>query len=397
MVFLQLPTGIAGDMTIAALLDLGVPTSVVSETVSALGFDDVRLVVQRGYAGSITCTHFDVQCAAPHPERSYMDIVGLINRSTLEPAVKTLALRIFERLGCAEAQVHGIPLDSVHFHEVGAVDSIVDICGAAAAVCYLEARVCASPVAVGTGFVECRHGVLPLPAPATVLCLVGVPTVPSGLSTELVTPTGAAILSSLTNEFTVWPELTPERIGYGAGTKDLGNRPNVVRAVLGTVTEPVQKATHVLLEANLDDMSGEWAAHALAQVLHAGAVDVWIVPATMKKGRPGMIFCALAETATAGSVAQAMLRETTSLGVRQTLVSRVELPRRVVSVETEWGPVRVKVRDTQAGELQRFKPEMEDCVRIAQATSRPLPEVVARLTSVIAAWLATSDEQDVTS
>lgn len=389
VLFLQLQSGIAGDMTIAALLDLGVPASVVSDTVEALGFDDVNLVVRRGYAGAITCTHFDVQSSAHHPERSYADIVQLISTSSLDQAVKALALRIFERLGHAEAQVHGIPLASVHFHEVGAVDSIVDICGAAAAVCYLGAQVCASPVAVGTGFVECRHGVLPLPAPATALCLLGVPTVPSGLSTELVTPTGAAILSTLTTEFADWPAMVPERVGYGAGTKRLVDRPNVVRAILGTKHEQASDSTHVLLEANLDDMSGEWAAHALARVMQAGALDVWIVPATMKKGRPGMIFCALTESAAASQVAQIILRETTSLGVRQTLVSRVELPRQMLSVDTEFGSVRIKVRDAQQGELPRFKPEMDDCIRIAQVTGLPLPEVVARVTAAVAArWSA---------
>lgn len=389
VLFLQLQSGIAGDMTIAALLDLGVPVSVVTDTVVALGLEGVHLVVRRGYAGAITCTHFDVQSSEQHPERSYADIVHLISASRMDPAVKAMALSIFERLGHAEAQVHGIPLASVHFHEVGAVDSIVDICCAAAAVCYLEARICASPVAVGTGFVECRHGVLPLPAPATALCLVGVPTVPSGLSTELVTPTGAAILSTLTKEFAEWPAMIPERVGYGAGTKGLLDRPNVVRAILGSVAERGAESTHVLLEANLDDMSGEWAAHALAQVMQAGALDVWIVPATMKKGRPGMIFCVLTELAAASGVARVILRETTSLGVRQTLVSRVELPRHVHTVDTEFGPVRIKTVDEQQSGVSRFKPEMDDCIRIAQATGLPLPEVVARVTSaVVAPWSA---------
>lgn len=381
MLFLQLPSGIAGDMTVAALLDLGVPSSVVHDTIRALGLGDVEIAIRRGHAGTMTCTHFGVSFA-PQPSRNFSDITRLIDRSEMATAAKALAIRIFERLGRAEAQVHGVPIESVHFHEVGAVDSIVDICCAAAALTFLDARVCASPVPIGAGFVECEHGVLPLPAPATALCLTGVPTVASGLDVELVTPTGAAILSTVSEGFAPWPSIVPERVGYGAGTKTLVDRPNVVRAILGAPNDEFSAAragTHALLEVNLDDMTGECVAHALAQVMASGALDCWVVPATMKKGRPGMVFCALTDTTRAQHLAEVILRETTSLGVRQTLVTRYELPRRVVSVPTEFGAMRVKISERPGDDFQRFKPELEDCLGVARATGLPLTEIVARV------------------
>ena len=375
VLFLQLPSGIAGDMTISALLDLGVPLSVVQDAVDALGLDGVELVVRRGYVGAIGCTHFHVHFSPSAHERSYLDIVALIGASQLKPSVKKRALSALQRLGEAEAAVHATTLEHVHFHEVGAVDSIVDLIGAAAALDYLGARVFASPVPVGSGFVECRHGVLPLPAPATVYCLQGVPTVDSGLETELVTPTGAAILSTVSEKFVRWVPMRPIRIGWGAGTKGLSDRPNVLRAILGDPVEAPTQATHVLLEANLDDMTGEGAGHALSAVLRAGALDCWLAPVTMKKGRPGLVFSAISTIDDAHLIADSILRETTSIGVRHTLISRTELPREVREISTPLGLVRVKLSRLQSGRI-KFKVELDDCVAIAERTKLSLSEVL---------------------
>lgn len=383
ILFLQLPSGIAGDMTIAALLDLGVPLQVVRDAVDALGLSEVELVVRRGFAGAIGCTHFDVRCSTPTEERSFLDIQALILNSKLQESVKELALRIFKRLAEAEAQVHNTSIDLVHFHEVGAVDSIVDVVGAAAAFTYLGATVHASPVPLGSGFVTCRHGVLPLPAPAALNCLIGVPTVNSGLEEELVTPTGAAIVATVADRFTSWTDMRPVRIGWGAGTKGLPDRPNALRAILGEGAASSLTLSHALLEANLDDMSGELAAHALSRVMECGAVDCWIVPATMKKGRPGLVFCALAPIDLAPSVADCILKETSSIGVRQSLVSRYELPRVIHTVDTPLGSVRVKVSGDESSAATKFKAEVDDCIRIAHEQKRPLPEIVAELNQFV--------------
>jgi hypothetical protein len=361
-------------MTLAALLDLGVPRAVLDDAVAALGLGGVELVVRSGYAGAIGCTHVDVRVTAGQPERSYASIRELLAGSALAPAVRELAERIFARLARAEAEVHRTTLDAVHFHEVGAVDALVDVVGSAALLEHLGARVVGSSVPLGRGFVECRHGVLPLPAPATLLALEGVPTRPSGLEVELVTPTGAAILAECALCFEEWPQLAIQRVGWGAGTRGLSDRPNALRAVLGRPREErPREERYAVLEANVDDMTGELAAHALTELLAAGALDAWLTPITMKKGRPGLVVAALGRLAQAEALAAVLLRETTSIGVRQTVVTRFELPRRVELVETRFGPVPFKL----SGEPPTTcKPEFDACASIAARTGLPLRQVL---------------------
>ncbi len=373
--FIDMPSGIAGDMTLAGLIDLGVPETVVSDAISCLGLTDVSLNVESGYAGAIGATHVQVKWPHQHGERTFADIRDLILRSQLQDPVKDRSLRIFERLARAEAHVHRTTPEEVHFHEVGAVDAIVDIVGAAACFEFLGADVKASPVPLGRGFVACRHGRLPLPAPATLNCLEGVPTVDSGLSVELVTPTGAAIVATVCSEFGEWFPLRPERIGWGAGTRGLPDRPNAVRMVLGTESQQGFRLTHALLEANLDDMTGELASYALARLLEEGALDVWIAPVTMKKGRPGMVLSALCPKDLAAHLSDVILRETSSIGVRQSLVARKELSRRMDRVETPWGSVRFK-ESALGSEAGKLKPEFDDCARIARAHDIPLRTVL---------------------
>lgn len=384
LLFLDMPSGIAGDMTIAALVDLGVPLEVVRDAVDELGLSSAKLVLESGYVGAVGCSHFEVDWPPQDGERNYPEIVRLISQSCLSDAVKELALRIFARLAQAEADVHRTTLDQVHFHEVGAVDAIVDIVGAAAAICYLGARVVASPVPLGRGFVNCRHGDLPLPAPATLNCLQGVPTIPSGLDVELVTPTGAAIVASVAEEFVEWPRFSPERIGWGAGTRGLPDRPNALRAILGVPSSPLLKLDYALLEANIDDMTGEVAAYALSRVLESGAVDAWINAVTMKKGRPGMVFSALVPRAAVNQVSNCIFSETSTIGVRQTLVSRFELARRQAEVETSWGMVRVKLSGNESG-ITQAKPELEDCAAIAQREGISLRSVLLEATRLATA------------
>jgi pyridinium-3,5-bisthiocarboxylic acid mononucleotide nickel chelatase len=362
LLFLDAFSGLAGDMIIAALLDLGVPLLVVERAVGKLPLSGFHLHRGHIHRSGIVAATFDVHVDASQPERTYKWIDDVLSGSLLADNVKSLARKIFRRLGEAEAAVHRMPLDDVHFHEVGAVDAIVDIVGAAACFEYLGASVVASPLPMGHGFVKARHGILPLPAPATITCLAGVPTYGVDLAAELVTPTGAAIVATVAERFERWPSFLPSRTGWGAGRRELPDRPNVLRAVLGTrdvVTAPNAESTHVVVEANLDDMTGELAGHAIEVLLAAGAVDAWATPITMKKGRPALTLAALAPAAAAEIVAAAMLRETPTL-----------------TVETSFGPIPVKRSDGGFGP-PIAKPEFDACAKAAELHGVPVRVVLA--------------------
>ncbi len=378
ILFFDASSGIAGDMTIAALVHLGVPFRIVEGAIDALGVSGCQVSVRTGRVGAIAACKFEVDVTGTQHERHYGEIVDLIQHSDLCAGAVDLATRIFHRLAQAEASVHDIPIDRVHFHEVGAIDAIADIVGAAAAIDYLGAEILASPLPLGHGFVHCRHGVIPLPAPATVECLRGVPTFAAGIEAETVTPTGAAIIATLSSQFTRWPEMTPERVGCGAGTHHFADRPNVLRVVLGQSNTNSESRAHghVVLEANIDDMTGELSGHVLSLLMQSGALDAWAVPITMKKGRPGVILSAIAAPQDCIRLSEVMLRETTTLGVRRTETARSERPRRVIEVPTRYGPVVVKVAEGPFGPLQ-LKPEFDDCVRIAQQHNVPVREVLA--------------------
>jgi uncharacterized protein (TIGR00299 family) protein len=356
-------------MTISALVDLGVPLTVVEGAVAALPLDGVALRLTPAQAGAIGATRFDVLVEGPQPERRYAEIDAMLAAAPLAPAVAGLARAIFRRLGEAEAEVHRISLDEVHFHEVGAVDAIVDIVGAAACFVYLGAEVMSSPLPLGRGFVTCRHGVLPLPAPAVVVALKGVPTYPAGIEAELVTPTGAAIVATVAKRFGEWPSMVPERIGWGAGTSVFPDRPNALRVVLGSVVEAASPgddtATHVVIEANVDDMTGEAAGHAISTLLAGGALDAWACPVVMKKGRPGLVVSALARRPDAERIAGLVLRETPSIGVRFVPARRLERPRAMHTVTTRFGEIPVKVSGGPYG-APVVKPEFDACARAAE-------------------------------
>ncbi|HEX6276575.1 MAG TPA: nickel pincer cofactor biosynthesis protein LarC [Polyangiaceae bacterium] len=383
IVFLDTASGIAGDMFVAALVDLGVPFAAVVEATSGLGLEGFDIVLRRARTGSIGATHLEVVVREPQPERDWGEIRELLDRAALLPGTRDRALRIFERLAVAEAAVHRVHADEVHFHEVGAVDSIVDIVCAAACLEFLGARVVAAPVPLGWGFVEAAHGLLPLPAPATLECLKGLPTYDAGLEVELVTPTGAAILATMAESFATWPNFAPQRIGWGAGTRPLPDRPNALRAVLGMPSDATEgQGELVVLEANVDDLTGELAGHAIQALLAAGALDAWAVPITMKKGRPGLVVSALVRAPEAERLSAVVLRETTSLGVRKLAASRLERPRREATVETRFGRIPVKVAEGPYGSPQA-KPEFDACERAAEAAGVSVREVLA---AALEAW-----------
>jgi hypothetical protein len=379
ILFFDAFSGVAGDMTIAALVDLGVPFRAVEEAIGCLPLQGHRLELVRSHAGAIGATGFNVHVIGTQEERTYAAIDAMLRDAPLEDPVRELARGIFRRLAEAEAEVHRTPIADVHFHEVGAVDAIVDVVGAATCLVYLGAEVVCTPLPMGRGFTGSRHGVLPLPPPATVSCLKGIPTYDAGIDFELVTPTGAAIVATVARRFERWPGFAPVGVGWGRGTRTLPDRPNALRVVLG---EPLLEsgaeatATHVIVEANVDDMTGELAGHALESLLEAGALDAWAAPVTMKKGRPGLLIAALTTRERAGSVAEALLRETTSIGVRQHPVGRTERPRRSIEVETRYGKIAVKVSEGPYGPAQ-IKPEFSACAEAARRAGVPVREVVA--------------------
>lgn len=378
-------------MIIAALLDLGMPLSIVQNAVEAVGFEGARVSAKKVSVLALSATRFCVD-SEDETERSYRDIKRLLEASSLAAPVRELALRIFEVLGRAEAQVHGVPLDQVHFHEVGAVDSIIDIVGAAALFTELGARVVTSPLPLGRGYVMSRHGPIPLPAPATLLCLTGVPTYPSGLESELVTPTGAAILKAVSDEFLPWPRFAPQTVGYGAGTRVLPDRPNAVRAVLGAASLPEKRDAFesdvaVLLETNIDDATPEVMGYVFDELVRAGALDAWVTPIVMKKSRPAFSLSVLGREDQADVLTTLILHQSSTLGVRRTRVERSMLPRRIEELMSEWGPVRFKV----SGEPPlSAKPELEDAARIAASSGIPLRSILLRLAALGASLLGPS-------
>jgi pyridinium-3,5-bisthiocarboxylic acid mononucleotide nickel chelatase len=375
IVYFDAQSGIAGDMTIASLLDLGVPSGVIREAVDALGLPGVDIEVEKVQVGPLGATRFDVHVHGEQPERSYAEIRELLRTADLDPSTRKKAECIFARLARAEAQVHDTDIEHVHFHEVGAVDAIVDIVGASAALSYLGGRVLCSPLPLGHGTVECRHGILPVPAPATLLCLQGMLTVDGGLAMELTTPTGAAIVGALAQSSPTWPASRPLAVGWGAGHRELPDRPNALRVVLAdAVAAEVQTESHEIISCNVDDMNGEELGHAIARLLRAGALDAWAAPIVMKKGRPAWTLSALTTRLDAASVVDALFSDSSTIGLRRHLVSRVELPRRIGVVQTRFGEVPVKVSGEGSG--RHVKPEFDACADLADAHGVPVRDVL---------------------
>jgi uncharacterized protein (TIGR00299 family) protein len=383
LVLLEPIGGIAGDMFLAAALDLGVDRAAVERQLATLGVPGWRLEVRRAESGGIAGTHVQVVVGPPGPdahgaghERSLPEILRIVSGSGLAPRAQQAARAIFERIGRAESRVHGVPVEAVHFHEVGAVDSIVDVCAAAVVLDQLGwPRVVSPPPELGQGFVAAAHGRLPVPPPAVLEILRGVPVRPGGPPGEAVTPTGAAILAELAEVLDpgAMPAFVPARVGYGVGTARWPDRPNVLRMTQG---EEVAPGGLWVLEANLDDCPGQLVARAIEVALAEGALDAWAVPLTMKKGRPGILVSALAASDRRDAIARVLLDETTTLGVRFHAVSRTELGRELVSVETPYGAVRVKVA-RRGDAVVGAQPEYEDCLARAKERGVPVKEVLA--------------------
>lgn len=372
-------SGISGDMVLGAVLDAGVPVEPIRAALDSLGLP-IKLEVERVKRCGFAATKATIEAADQEDYRFLPDVEAILAKGALTPQQRELATVIFRKVAVAEATVHGMPLERVHFHEVGALDSIADIVGAAVGLDLLNVeRFTSSPVAAGSGTVKCAHGIMPVPTPGTAELLKGVPLAPSPVKAELATPTGAAILTAVANEFTASPALTIDRIGHGSGTKDFIEQPNILRLLVGTASAPSAGAeadTVVVLETNLDDVPGEVIGFAIERLFAAGALDVFAVPIQMKKQRPGVLLSVICEPASAAELESVMFRETGTFGVRRTTAARAKLAREAVEVQTRWGPVKAK-RGRGPGGFEIVTPEYDDCARLARERGVPLREVYA--------------------
>jgi uncharacterized protein (TIGR00299 family) protein len=367
-------SGIAGDMTLAALADAGVDRDAIRQSVASLGLPG-ELVFEPVRRGGFRATYAKVIAPDEHVHRHWHHIEALIDKSNLSARQKDLAKRIFLKLGEAEAKVHGTDLAKIHFHEVGAVDSIIDIVGSAVGLDLLGVdRFEASPVPTGRGWVKAAHGRMPLPAPATAELLRDVPLAESLVEGELTTPTGAAILTTVAERFTALPPLTIESIGLGAGTRELTGQANILRLFVGTIDLPAASDRVWVLETNLDDLPGEVVGYVTTKLLEAGALDAFVTPIQMKKNRPGVMVSVLCDEAKTPVLEDILFRETTTLGIRRYPVSRHKLKRQAFEVVTPFGPVKGKL-GWLGDRPPTFSPEYDDCVRIATSLTLPLREI----------------------
>jgi uncharacterized protein (TIGR00299 family) protein len=418
--YLECFSGISGDMFLGALVDAGVPLELFRKTVAALGVD-ARLEVSRVQRSGISAVKLDVMTSEgkelpreefwakheheaehrhhhehdhqqrhshehhhqhehEHGHRGLKEIREIIGKAGISETAKQTAVRIFEVLGAAEAKIHNTDIEEIHFHEVGAIDAIVDItCAAVGAEALGADTIICSPLNVGGGMVTCAHGTFPIPAPATLELLKNAPVYSGEIQKELVTPTGAAIVNVLASRFGSFPRMKPEKIGFGAGSRDFKSFPNVLRITIGESVEEhasaIPEEDITILEAHVDDMTPQLFGYMMDRALQEGALDVFATSVQMKKNRPGMLLTVLCRPEDAQRLTRVMFAETTTLGVRRREEKRARLARRHLTVSTRWGEIRMKVANLN-GSVSNYAPEYEDCRRIAEQQHIPLKAVM---------------------
>jgi pyridinium-3,5-bisthiocarboxylic acid mononucleotide nickel chelatase len=392
--YLDCFSGASGDMLIGALIDCGLDFDLLRDELKKLGVGGYELSLSRVDRSGISASKFDVLLHShdhdhehhahehhPHEHhhhhhqhqedkhRSLSEIKRIIASSKLADGIKERAQTIFQRIGEAESKIHNIPIESVHFHEVGAIDSIVDIVGACLGLDALKIdRIISSPLHVGSGTFKCAHGIYPVPGPATTELLRGVPIYSKEIQGELVTPTGAAIISTLASSYGPMPMMRIERIGYGAGTRTYPNFPNVLRAVIGELESDADQTPSAItvIEANIDDLNAQVFGHLMDKALAEGALDIFYTPVQMKKNRPGVLLTLLCRPEDRVKMCEIIFRETTTLGVRFRNEQREILRREHVAVETIYGPIKIKVARGRDGRVVNYAPEFEDCRAAAE-------------------------------
>lgn len=370
--------GAAGDMIVGALIDAGADFETLKKSLDTLGVDGYSLSCEKINKHGTMATKFDVHVddEHDHPHRHLRHIVEIIEAGDLPDGVKEASLETFRRIAECEAEVHGTTIEKVHFHEVGAVDSIVDIVGTHVALHQLHPeKIVSSALHVGSGTVKCAHGIMPVPAPATALLLRGVPSYGGAVDGELVTPTGAALIAQLAQSFGPMPTMTVSDIGVGSGTKDIPDRPNVIRAIFGeTVETSGSGESVVVIEANIDDMNPELFPPLVSDLLENGARDAFLTPILGKKGRPAHLITVLVDEVLVSVVAETLLNGSSTLGLRMRREERITLDREWKSVETAWGSVKVKI-GSYKGVVSSTAPEYDDCERLARETKVTTREI----------------------
>jgi uncharacterized protein (TIGR00299 family) protein len=367
--------GISGDMVLGALVDAGLPVDDLKIELAKLNLSGWDIRAEKVMKNALSATRLHVETAEGHVHRGLSDIARIIDNSGLDDKIKKQSKDAFTRLAAVEASIHNKSVDEIHFHEVGALDAIIDIVGAMIGIHLLGInKVCSSPVHLGTGFVKAAHGKIPVPAPATLALLRDVPVFSDGIEAELTTPTGAAILTTLAGKFGPLPSMKVESIGYGAGSRDLPI-PNLLRVCLGTAeTEQYDEDTIQLIETNIDNMNPEFFEFVSERLFAAGALDVWTIPITMKKSRPAVLLSALAEKKDSDKITEIIFTETTTLGVRIREVQRKKLQRESVVVKTKYGDIRIKIGKL-GDEIKNIAPEYDDCKKAAHQLGIPLKDI----------------------
>lgn len=384
--------GASGDMILGALLDAGLELGTLKSELAKLKLShydiELKKVVKRGIGGSQAVISIEHDHHSHH-HRHLHDIKEIIGRSDLAEPIKKQALQIFTRLAEAEAKVHRTSIENIHFHEVGAMDAILDVVGSVAGLAALGVqRICCSPFHLGSGTIECAHGVLPVPAPATAELIRGKPAYATDVVGELLTPTGAAILTTLSSDFGPLPNMTVECIGYGAGTSD-PPVPNLLRVIIGNANDEIEEYQHEgvgVLETNIDDMNPQMYDYVIEQMLLMGALDVFLGPIQMKKSRPGTLVTVVCPEDKVGRFADFLMRETTTIGLRWRVDNRIKAARSFREVETKYGRLTLKIAEA-GGKIINATPEYEDCKKIALKHGVPLKEVMEEARTAAAAFL----------
>ncbi len=375
LLYLDCFSGVSGNMLLGAFLDIGVPEDYLRKTISALDVDRYQLEITRQQIHHFDANLVQVHCEKSHHHRTLKDIIQILANSSLHPDIIDKAGRIFQRLAEAEAAVHGATIDTIHFHEVGAVDAIIDIVGTVACLHYLAiAHIVCSPLPMTRGWVQCEHGEIPLPAPAVCKLLEQVPVYGESLQQELVTPTGAAIVVTLANAFGPMPSMVLQKTGYGAGTmKRQDNRPNLLRLHTGEQLTVDEEQIVEVLDTHIDDWNPEFWPYVSQKLMDTGALDVSLIPIHMKKGRPGFLIRVISTPEMTPKLQNIIFTETSSIGIRRRQEYRTTLPRAIISVKTPWGEIKAKKIDTARGVV--ITPEYESCQQVAKKNNIPLQAV----------------------
>lgn len=368
-------SGISGDMVMGSLIDAGLDFKKVQKELALLNLKEYSLRVKRVQRGSLTGTKFDVIIHKNAKSRDYNEVIKLIKNSGLDKKIKEKSLKIFQRLAVSEAKLHNMPVEKVHFHELSSIDTIVDIVGSVIALDVLGIeKIYSSSLPLGQGMVKTMHGIFPIPAPATADLLRDVPVRPGYGTSELVTPTGAAIISEMTDGFGRCPDLKIKNIGYGAGGRDFPDRPNLLRVIIGESAEGGEEDIITVIETNIDDMNPQILGYVMEKLFSKGALDVFFTPIYAKKNRPGILLTVLSETSKADSLIKIIFEETTSMGVRMSDTRRKKLKREIKEVKTKYGKIRVKCGYLN-GKIIKAQPEYEDCKKIAREKNIPLIKI----------------------